>query len=496
MYANIKRALMGFAAAAVLGSGLMAVSATTAQATTTSGGQSTCDQVDTRSGSGTCAEVVPSQSQSEAHASTDVTNTTVNGVDIHKAKVVAFVQAKGATKAQMQGKKLRLKKAKRLWTSYINTSGQEVWHWKHYRKHYKFVKGSDGYFHDPNCWNKVAIKHKKPGVKIHGKIKIVKKFKFEVSAIATVSDHVKAHAIAWANATGCHAEAEANATASFNAEASASVRGRVLVTVLAQAKAAAQNNLSVKLKGKTLVDIHADVIASATGKATADAKAQAKCEATTPPPSYKAPSVSASAEACVKPGEKTGVVNATGINPNSVAAPGSFVLGNQNKDAGTVPANGTVTAKFTGLQPGTYTVVFTLGSPVNQTASTQVVVNECEKPPVVPTPKLIDVDTINDVLINNTRTITVTGTVAPNHTAALVASAKNGGSITVGKSQTVKGNFTATVTYKAPSEVPGANGDIAAGKDRVDFVLTQDDGQSASISTNQFVIQKPNPDPL
>lgn len=399
MYENLKRAFICFAAAAVLGSGFVAVSTTTAQATTTqTTGQSTCDKVDKSNGTGNCSEIVPSASQSEAHASTELTDVSVNGVDINKTTVVARVQAKGATKAQKKGEHLRLKKSKTLWTSYINTSSQEVWHRKFYKKNYLFIKGVDGYFHDPHCWNKVAVKGKKPGVKITGKVKIVKRFKFQVSATATVSDHVTARAVAWANATGCHAEASAKAEASFNASASASVKGRVLIQVKAQAKATSEGDLSVKLGAKSLVDIHSDVAAQATGKATADAVAKAKCEATPPPP------------------------------------------------------------------------------------------------PVTPAPLFIETSKVNDVLVNNTRTISVTGTVAPGHMATLIASAKNGGTVTVGKTQSVQGNFTVSVTYLAPSEVPGATGSIPASHDRVDFTLVQDDGQKAEAQTDPFLIKMPIPD--
>lgn len=102
--------------------------------------------------------------------------------------------------------------------------------------------------------------------------------------------------------------------------------------------------------------------------------------------------------------------------------------------------------------------------------------------PVTPAPKLIETDTINDVLVSNSRTITVTGTVASGHTAIIFASAKNGGSITANKTQTVSGSFTKSVTYMAPSEVP------TGGNDWVEFTLTQDDDQSDTVSTNHFVI--------
>lgn len=115
-------------------------------------------------------------------------------------------------------------------------------------------------------------------------------------------------------------------------------------------------------------------------------------------------------------------------------------------------------------------------------AEAKAVCTETTPTPVTPAPKLIETDTINDVVVSNSRTITVTGTVAIGHTATLFASAKNGGSITSGKTQTVSGAFTKTVNYAAPSEVP------TSGTDWVEFTLTQDDDQSDSVSTNHFVI--------
>jgi hypothetical protein len=119
-------------------------------------------------------------------------------------------------------------------------------------------------------------------------------------------------------------------------------------------------------------------------------------------------------------------------------------------------------------------------------------------PPSTPAPMLFGADTVNDVLVNNTRTVTVHGSLAPGHGGTLVAQAANGGTITVNGSQHVTngtdGTFTATVTYMAPSEAPQANGDIAYDHDRVDFTLIQDDGQSAHTSTNSFGITVPVPD--
>lgn len=115
-----------------------------------------------------------------------------------------------------------------------------------------------------------------------------------------------------------------------------------------------------------------------------------------------------------------------------------------------------------------------------------------------PKPILVEISTINDVLVNNTRTNTVNGSVAPGHAGSLFCTARNGGTITQGKQQTVSGNFSVQHTYLAPSEVPGANSQygIAAGRDRVDCTLTQDDGRTAMISTNQFEIRPAPVDPM
>lgn len=102
--------------------------------------------------------------------------------------------------------------------------------------------------------------------------------------------------------------------------------------------------------------------------------------------------------------------------------------------------------------------------------------------PVTPAPQLLEITTVNDVVINNTRTLNVTGNTAPGHTGTLFCTAGTG-AITAGKSQSVSGNFTKSITYKAPSEVP------SSGNDKVSCTLTQDDGQSATISSNQFDIR-------
>ncbi len=107
-------------------------------------------------------------------------------------------------------------------------------------------------------------------------------------------------------------------------------------------------------------------------------------------------------------------------------------------------------------------------------------------PPSVPAPSILEITTVNDFRTGQEGFITATGTVASGHTANLFASAKNGGTIIANKSQTVSGNFTVNVTYKASTEV---------GTDQAEFTLTQDDGQKATKSTNVFNILERQPTP-
>ncbi len=288
--------------------GLLVVFAAPANATT----GNPCVGANTASGTGDCYDVVPEESYSSAAATTKVTDVAVNGVDIHsKVTVLAFVKAKGMPKAQ-QTNCFRTKKPMKLWTSYINTSGQEVWHWKFYPAGKKFCKGSDGWYHDTVCYNKVKVNAPKtppPGIKVYGKVKIVKKFTFKAKATAEVKDEVTAKALAWANTESCHAEASAKGAASYYASAKAKVKGRVLVNVLAEVKGKANGLLNLKLAGKSLVDIHADTKAKAGGKATATATAQAVCEGTpTTPPVVTPPT---------KPLIEAGDVVHLVINPNT-----------------------------------------------------------------------------------------------------------------------------------------------------------------------------------
>lgn len=321
-----------------------------------------------------------------------------------------------------------------------------------------------------NCWNYIGKRVNRYAKKVV-QVRYNADIQEDVSIKATASATAKA--VGTLQCTSGTLYGEASATSSATAEATIRVRVRT--------KLASVNAKRAALEAKASAD------ASVKAMADASAKISLKCSDTPPPVTYQAPTVSVSAGACVKPGEATGVVTVSGANPNDVAAGGTFTLGNQSKSVGTVAAGGTANTTFTGLAAGAYSGTFSLGSPISKSATYTVTIKECDVPPVV-APNLIETETINDVVVNNTRTITVTGTVASGHSATLFASAKNGGSITANKTQTVSGNFTKTITYMAPSEVPVAGNGVAAGRDQVEFTLIQDDGQKDTIATNQFVI--------
>lgn len=294
---------------------------------------------------------------------------------------------------------------------------------------------------------------------------------------------------------------EANASVKAKVEASLQCESGTLYgyaeasgSATASASIRVKSSLKVTATNAKKIELLNQVKASARAKAEASAKAKITltCSDT---PTYVAPSVSANAQACVEPGQATGIVTITATNNNNVAVPATYAFPGKSDQTATIAANATVAKQFTGIAPGSYTGTVSFGAPVNKTAQFNVTVEECVAPPT-PAPDLIEIETINDVLVNNTRTITITGTVANGHTATLFSSAKNGGSITAGKTQTVSGSFTVQITYLAPDEVPGANNGVAAGHDQVAVTLTQDDGQKDMISTNQFEIRPAPVDPM
>lgn len=280
--------------------GLVAVS-TSAPASATESTPS-CTGVDLFVGSGDCADLLPT-SWAYAKDTTEVESEAVNGVDIRSSvTVLAYIQASGATASQARGRKITLGRNRCLRTSYKNTAGKEVWHTKCYARGKRFIKGRDGFWHDPVCWNKVVGlprgKRLPSGAKlVTGSVKIVQSFVFSATARAKVQDYSEASAKAWANTYDeqgrivCHSEGYGKGTASFYAEAEATVEGTVQATVRETARVRARGNLTVKLQGKTTVEVHADTMAKAKGSATTEAWASAYCAPYTPPPPAEKPPV-------------------------------------------------------------------------------------------------------------------------------------------------------------------------------------------------------------
>jgi hypothetical protein len=224
-------------------------------------------------------------SQSSASVTTSEKTEAVNGISISSGvTVLAYIQANGASKTQMKGEKLRLEQSKSLLTSYINQAGQEVWHHKTYPEGKVFVKGKDGWYHDPNCWNKVKkwTKKKPRGTIIRGKVKIVKKFVFTASSTALAQGDAAAKARAWCVGFGSEAEGIGSGNANFRTEATATATGRTKVEAEAAAKTASEGKLNLQIGSKLALEMNLKTTAE--GNASADATAKAVCSDVPPPP--------------------------------------------------------------------------------------------------------------------------------------------------------------------------------------------------------------------
>ncbi|MCB9820110.1 hypothetical protein H6796_02305 [Candidatus Nomurabacteria bacterium] len=217
-----------------------------------------------------------------------------------------------------------------------------------------------------NCWNFIGKKVDRYADKV---VQVRYNLDIEEDVTVEAKANATAKAVGTLNCTSgtLYGEASAASTASASATIRVKVRGKL----------AAVNAKKAELEAQVKID------AEAKAKADASAKINLKCNDVPPPVTYQAPTVSASAGACVKPGEKTGVVTVSGANPNTTAAGGTFTLGTQSKSAGTVNAGGTASTTFTGLGVGTYSGTFALGAPVNKSATYTVTVVECDTPPVV-----------------------------------------------------------------------------------------------------------------
>lgn len=255
------------------------------------------------SGNGNCTTDITSESSSEDSVKGHVRS--VNGIKfrgVTKTHVLAWVHSTGMPHSEVVHAQVYvLPKAMTLWTSYINVAGQEVWHWKYYAAGHKFYRGSDGWYHDKPCDNKVKvpISHKTvpANKKLYGHYKVVKVFKFSGFAKASLAETAVAGADAWANgylydANGnlvyqngqpvrtCHSDAHAKGRAHFAATAVARIKGRIFMSVEAAVQAMVQganSKLDAQLGGQTHAQVIGKVWADARGQAEAEASATAQC---------------------------------------------------------------------------------------------------------------------------------------------------------------------------------------------------------------------------
>ena len=207
------------------------------------------------------------------------------------AKTLAYIKAGGMAKADhanpKKPKSIKLAKAGSYYTSYKNHAGKTVWHKKAYKKGKVFHLGKDGWYHDPDCYNKVVIKGKKlpkKAIVIKGKVKIVKSFTYKAEAEAKATITAKAGAKAWCKTDQSSAEASASALATGSAKAKASAKGKTKASAEAAAKKAAKN-LALSAKFQSSLKAKLEVEASANAKASASAKAS--CTIVVPKPTPK-----------------------------------------------------------------------------------------------------------------------------------------------------------------------------------------------------------------
>lgn len=241
------------------------------------------------------------------------THINIKNHDVAKAEgktVVYFIKANGASKKQMDAKKIRLPKQRRLWTSYYNTSHQEVWHWKTYPKGKVFVKGKDGWFHDPECYNKVKIKTKNQVPKrdrIYGEI-VIKQF---VTAVATA--RADALGKGWASASCKTANSSAYGMGYYEIAGHAVSRAKARATSWVKAQQKARNSINRKIES-VRSEAAAKAMASASVKAVGTAAANAHCEysesrtttpVTTTCESVYGPGYTGSYPSCTKDGTAT-----------------------------------------------------------------------------------------------------------------------------------------------------------------------------------------------
>lgn len=240
---------------------------------------STCEDIETSTGTGECGDVIKSESHSKSSASSRAV--AVNGVSLtSNVTVLANIRVNGTPAAQ-QTDCYRTPHDMWLWTSY-NAEGTTGWHWKFYPKGYRFCR-INGAVRDPKCHNqvKIGVPHSRPPKNaITGKVKFVKRLKWEVKAVAKADEKVSTFAKAWCTTQNAYAYGEGRGMAAALAVGRGSAKGYVLSKLYAQAEAQAAGDLSLQLEGRSVVQVKAHVRATAFAKATSTASAKAVCKDT------------------------------------------------------------------------------------------------------------------------------------------------------------------------------------------------------------------------
>lgn len=331
---------------------------------------------------------------SMASSSTSSKNTSVNGISVSsKTTVLEYIQAKGATSSQKKAKTYTLKKSMKLYTSYYNTAGKEVWHYKTYPKGKKFYYSSkDKWYHDSVCWNKVKTptEKKKVGTVIKGSVKIVKTHSFKVWAKTTAKGSASVTVRAYCKTEYTSAEAYATASASYSAFAEAYAYGSTKTSATLSATSNAKK-LALKLQLET--KMKAKAAASASGKAAASASAKVNCsDKPIPPPVQEKPVIIDLTEVndvdVTNTTQVCATVNITGTNLGALtfsARFGSFTTTSTFDVSGQVKKCLTYKAPTEVPSGGTDTITVTVRdnkSGLSASDSTTFKVNETPRPPL------------------------------------------------------------------------------------------------------------------
>lgn len=172
----------------------------------------------------------------------------------------------------------------------------------------------------------------------------------------------------------CHARSSLEAEGYAFATASVRIRAR------SASKAVAEANGPIMVAASSNEKLHGEAKAQVSVKLKG--KVEAMCDYTPPEepePEHDKPSVNASANACVEPGQANGVITVVVGNPNDIDDTATVTVGNKPSQTVSIAAGATKTLTFTGFAPGTYGYSAKLTT-ANKSATGSVTVQKCEVP--------------------------------------------------------------------------------------------------------------------